>query len=366
MRIVYHSFEGRYSDNPRAVHEALLARGDDVEHVWLSSPAHAHGFPEGTATVPYGGQECVDLLESADVVVSNTHIDLEWEKRPGTTYLQTWHGTPLKTIHHDVLFAPEGRLARLDRDVARWDALLSPNAASTPHLRHAFRWTGRVEETGYPRNDVLSAPDREERRARVRRQLGVAEDATAVLYTPTWRDDDLFGDGPDFALRLDLERFAERLGGSHVLLLRLHYMVSGALGTVEVPGVLDVSFHPDIADLYLAADVMVTDYSSTQFDFAVTGRPIVYYPYDLDHYRDDLRGFYFDFPALCPGPVAAGTDEVLDAVADVPALAREHAEDLAAFRRTFCHLEDGRATERVLDLFLPRRTGGGQPTRRSA
>jgi CDP-glycerol glycerophosphotransferase len=353
LKITYHSFEGRYSDNPRAVHEALVARGDDIEHVWISTPAHAHGFPTGTTTVDLDSPEARATLESSDVVVSNTHLDLDWDKAPGAFYLQTWHGTPLKTIHHDVLFAPEGRLARLDHDVARWDHLLSPNAASTGPLRQAFRYAGPVSETGYPRNDVLSAPDRDERRARVRADLGIPEGVTAVLYTPTWRDDDKFGDGPDFTLQLDLQRFGERLGDDFVLLLRLHYMVSAALDTVDVPGVLDLSFHPDIAELYLAADVMVTDYSSTQFDFAVTGKPIVYFTYDLEHYRDHLRGFYFDFPEIAPGPLLGTSEEVLSAVADLTTVTSTYAERYARFREAFCHREDGHATERVLALLTP-------------
>jgi CDP-glycerol glycerophosphotransferase len=367
MKIVYHSFGGRYSDNPRAVHEALLERGGDDEHVWISAPAHAHGFPADTTTVPIGTPACVQALESADLVLSNTHIEVEWEKGPATTYLQTWHGTPLKTIHWDVKYAPEGRLEELDVDVARWDALLSPNAVSTPNLRHAFRFAGPVHETGYPRNDVLSAADRDERRARIRAQLGIADDAMAVLYTPTWRDDDLLiSDGPDFTLHLDLERFHERFGDSAVLLLRLHYMVSGALGTVDLPGVLDLSFYPDIADLYLASDVMVTDYSSTQFDFAVLQRPIVYFAYDLDAYRDDVRGMYLDYEQLCPGPIVRTSDEVLDALGDLGELTERYAEPLAEFRRTFCALDDGHATARVIDLIQSDRVREDELSRSSA
>jgi CDP-glycerol glycerophosphotransferase len=353
VKIVYHSFEGRHSDNPRALHQAATARtGSEHEHVWLADPAHAHGFPPEVTTVPFGTPQARAALESADLVVSNTHLDLDWDKAPGAVYLQTWHGTPLKRIHHDVLFAPEGRLERLDLDVARWDLLLSPNEASTPLLTGAFGFDGPVHETGYPRNDVLSAPDAQARRARVREQLGIADGVRAVLYARTWRDDDLFGEGPDFTLRFDVDRFRAELGEDHVLLLRLHYMVSAALAGQDLPGVVDVSHHPDISDLYLAADVLVTDYSSVQFDFAVTGKPILYHVHDLEHYRDVLRGFYFDFEEIAAGPLLATSEEVVAALGDLDAVVAANADRYAAFQARFCSLEDGHASDRVLDLVL--------------
>src|SRR4051794_30492912 len=151
MKIAYNSFEGRYSESPRAIYEALRRRDGGHDHVWLADPAHLAGFPSDAVTVPFGTPECAEALAAADVLVANTHTDMPWTKRPGTLYLQTWHGTPLKRIHNDVLWAPPGRLARLDEDIARWDVLLSPNHASTPLLRGAFGFDGEVLETGYPR-----------------------------------------------------------------------------------------------------------------------------------------------------------------------------------------------------------------------
>ena len=353
MRFVYNSFSGRYSDSPRALHERLVADGADHEHVWLVDPDHADAFPADVATVPADGPAAVDVLERADVVVANSHTEVEWTKKPGAQYLQTWHGTPLKRIHHDVLWAPEGRLARLDRDVARWDALLSPNSASTGRLRRAFRFTGPVAETGYPRNDLLLAPERDEVRARVRAQLGLAEGTTAVLYTPTFRDQDHFADGrPDVALALDVERFADALGEDWCLLPRLHYFMTDRMAPLAGPAVRDVSRHPDIRELYLAADVMVTDYSSTMFDFAVTGKPLLFFAYDLEHYRDAVRGFYFDPVADAPGPVLRTADEVLASLADLGGVRERYADRYAAFQDRWCHLEDGRATDRVLEVLL--------------
>jgi CDP-glycerol glycerophosphotransferase len=355
LHIAYQSFEGRYSDSPRALYEGLLSRDEAHEHVWLADPLHLDGFPEGTKTVEYGSEACIELLESIDLLVANTHTDLEWTKRPGATYLQTWHGTPLKRIHWDVLWAPEGRLERLDRDIAQWDVLVSPNRASTGPLRGAFRFEGEVIETGYPRNDVLSSPRADEIRARVRRELAIPDGKTAVLYTPTWRDDVVFdAERNTFVLDLDIEAFTEELGDDHVLLLRLHYMLTGRLEAAEHDAVRDVSFHPDVADLYLAADAMVTDYSSTMFDFAVTGKPMLFYTYDLADYRDRQRGFYFDFAPRAPGPLLETTPALIEALRRLPEVREEYADRYARFSEAFCHLEDGHATERVLDHVLTR------------
>jgi CDP-glycerol glycerophosphotransferase len=363
VRVVFNSFRGLYSDSPRTVFEALRERGDDLEHVWLANPLRMGDFPGDVETVEFGSAGARAALESADVVVSNDHIGFDWDKSPGTTYLQTWHGTPLKRIHNDVLWAPEGRLAYLDTEIARWDALLSPNAVSTPRFRKAFGFTGPVHETGYPRNDLLNSPDRDRIRSEVRAQLGIADGVTAVLYTPTWRDDLVFaeGGGPQHTFPLDLAEFAADLGEDHVLLLRLHQMVSDRLDFPEGGAVRDVSAYPDIRYLYLAADVLVTDYSSTMFDFAVTGKPILNFTYDLEYFQDTLRGFYFDLAEAAPGPLLATSDEVLAAIADLARQPWVPTPRYTRFQETFCSLEDGHATERVLDLFFPLSAVDDQP-----
>jgi CDP-glycerol glycerophosphotransferase len=349
VRIVYNSFHGRCSDNPRVIFEALRDR-PGLEHVWLGDRAHEAAFPSDVEVVDIESPEATKVLEQADLLVANTHTEVPWDKRAGTVYLQTWHGTPLKRIHRDVLWAPEGRLDRLDHDVARWDLLLSPNAASTPRLRRAFRYDGEVLESGYPRNDLLMTDAADAVRARVRDSLGVDEDTTVVLYTPTWRDDEVFG-SPDaeVPLALDPAAFLEQVGAGHALLVRAHNMVTGRSRLAAIPGAHDVSWYPDVRDLYAAADVLVTDYSSTMFDFALTGRPIIFYAYDLERFQDSVRGFYFDFVPEAPGPVVRTGHEVAEAVRDLSTVAAQHAEPYAAFVRRYGHLEDGRATERVLE-----------------
>ncbi|MFQ1002061.1 CDP-glycerol glycerophosphotransferase family protein [Modestobacter sp. SSW1-42] len=354
MRVVWNSFNGRYSDNPRALYEALLARGGGEEHVWLADPRQAAAFPADAVTVPIGTPAAVAALESADVLVANTHIQLDrWRKPPGARYLQTWHGTPLKRIHRDATsLPPDAVLATLDEDIARWDWLVTPGGEGTRLLRSAFRYPGPLLETGYPRNDVLLAPDRDARRARVREVLGIADGVTAVLYAPTYRDDEA-RPGVDARLGLDVAALAGRLGDGAVLLLRLHHYMGHQQRPAGDRRVRDVSGHPDIADLYLAADVLVTDYSSSMFDFAVTGKPIVLFAYDLAHYEGRLRGFTFDLRTGAPGPVVRDQAALTEALLDLPAVAAAHADDHARFVARWCAQEDGHASDRVLAAVWP-------------
>jgi CDP-glycerol glycerophosphotransferase len=163
--------------------------------------------------------------------------------------------------------------------------------------------------------------------------------------------------GAEFALGLDVDAFTDRLGADHVLLLRLHYMLSGRLGAIDHPAVREVSFHPEVSELYLAADVLVTDYSSSMFDFAVTGKPIFFLAYDLADFESRQRGFYFDLAPIAPGPIVTTTAELVDALEDLPAVSEHYAERYRHFQETFCALEDGHATERVLDHVLMRAPG---------
>jgi CDP-glycerol glycerophosphotransferase len=240
------------------------------------------------------------------------------------------------------------------REYVRWDYLLSPNTFTTGILKDAFRgFDGEILELGYPRNDALSAPDRDAVRARVRRELGIEDGRTAVLYAPTWRDDAVHErNSAGFALALDVDEFARRLGDDHVLLTRLHFLVAAQLGQ-QGPCVRDVSDFEDIRELYLAADVLVTDYSSVMFDFAVTGKPILYYVYDLEFYRDELRGFYFDFEPEAPGPLCRTTGELLAALEDLEGVRRTYRDRYAAFQARYNHLDDGQASSRVVERVFP-------------
>jgi CDP-glycerol glycerophosphotransferase len=350
VKIVYNSYHGRYSDSPRVLYKALLAERWGSEHLWLVDPRYAAMFPPGIPTVPVASAAAVAALEEADLLIANCHVDsVDWCKRPQLRYLQTWHGTPLKRIHRAAVgaHAEDGSMDGLDADIARWDYLITPSRAGTELLREAFGYTGAVLETGYPRNDVLNRPDHEERRARVRHGLGIAEDETVVLYAPTFRDDDVTD--LDVPLSLDVSALAAHLGEGYRFLVRRHYFHGQRPPLPGDERIRDVSSYSNVSDLYLAADVLVSDYSSVIFDFAVTGKPILLFAYDLEHYRDRLRGFTMDLHVDMPGPVLHHQAELETALLDLAAVRAAFAERYAVFRDRYCHLDDGHATERVVN-----------------
>ncbi|WP_267245205.1 bifunctional glycosyltransferase/CDP-glycerol:glycerophosphate glycerophosphotransferase [Streptomyces sp. PR69] len=353
--LLFSSFDGRqYSDSPRAVHEELLRRGSPFEHLWTVRDQQVQ-LPEGVRAVAYGSTEWHEALARSRAVVTNTQLPEWYERGTGRCTVQTWHGTPLKRIGRDLLGTAQANRPYIDslpRRAAQWDLLISPNRFSTPILRRAFGYEGEVLESGYPRNALLHAEDRHKIAASVRERLGIEPGRTVVLYAPTWREDRPKGAGRyALDLRLDLAEAQRALGGSHVLLVRRHYLVGDRLPQVG-PFVRDVSRYPDVAELLLISDVLVTDYSSLMFDFAQTGRPMLFHTYDLEHYRDTLRGFYFDFEAKAPGPLVREGAELIEALREPEGAVAGHVRAYEAFREVFCDLDDGRAAGVVADRLL--------------
>jgi CDP-glycerol glycerophosphotransferase len=153
-------------------------------------------------------------------------------------------------------------------------------------------------------------------------------------------------------LQLDLERLRQAVGEDTVILFRKHHYVVDSVPVTADGFVRDVSSFPDGTELMLAADVLITDYSSMMVDYANTGRPMLFYTYDLDAYAEEIRGFYLDFVATVPGPLLRTTDEVAEALRDLDGVRSAHDARYAAFRETFCELDDGRAASRVVDCLL--------------
>ncbi|MGW9346628.1 CDP-glycerol glycerophosphotransferase family protein [Nocardiopsis flavescens] len=353
--VLFDTYTGRqYSDSPQSVYAELRRRGSwaDRPMSWLVADGQV-SLPEDLTGVRHRGREYYEGLARTRYLVTNSRQPAWFHRHPDQTVVQTWHGSMLKRIGFDVeniRGKSRDYFDKLAWETRQWDYLVSPSPWATPILRSAFRFEGEILETGYPRNDVFFSPDRERIAARTRVRLGLPEDKKVVLYAPTWRDDKYYTRGKHkLDLHLDLQRMYDELGKDHVLLVRRHPRVVDSVPVVGRDFVYDVSLYPEIMELFLVTDVLITDYSSMMFDFANTGRPMLFFTYDLEGYRDNLRGFYFDFESTAPGPLLSESDQVVEALRGIDDVARDSGAAYRAFVEQFCPLDDGGAARRVVD-----------------
>lgn len=332
------SFYGRLATcNPFALDAVIAREHPDWVRYWgvtdLSVPV-----PDGAVPVVEGTQAWFDARARSRYVIANDWLRRRFVPQPFQTVLQTWHGSMFKRIGLDRPSAGASTRAALMLERDKWDVLLSQNHHSTEIFRSAYAWEGTFFEEGYPRNDALVGGSG----AALRERLGIRPDQRAILYAPTWRDN-----AEGMVLFLDLERLTAELGEDHVILLRGHSRTVGQGSSVELPGVIDVTTYPSITELFLASDAMITDYSSVMFDFSVTRRPMIFYVPDLDEYRDDVRGVYFDLEHEAPGPVVSTQEEVVTAIRGLDDTSG-YADRYAQWVERFNHLDDGHSAERVV------------------
>ena len=351
-----------YQCNPRAIYERARELVPGMRGVWVVKRDTRASIPDGVEHVVAGTREYFDVLARARTFVNNVNFPNHLVKREGTIHVMTHHGTPLKHMGLDLQHAA-GAGGKMDfnalmRRCARWDFSVSSNEFSTLVWERVYPTSYESLEVGYPRNDVLArAGDEDVQRARA--DLGIRPDQQAILYAPTHRDYQ-----PGYVPVLDVAAVADALGREHVLMARLHYFYDSdpLLRRLHREGrIRDVAAHPSVEQLCLAADVLVTDYSSIMFDYAVLDRPIVIHAPDWEAYRT-LRGTYFDLLAEPPGVVARSEPELIEALRSGAAAAEPAERARAAFRERFCALEDGRAAERVVRrVWLESRTEAAGP-----
>lgn len=349
MTALFEAWRGRHADSPRALSDALRRRDSSVRQIWVSDGSI--GQVPAASLVQRNSPAYFGRLLTSSLIVNNDIIGKHLVKGRGT-YIQCWHGMPLKAIGYDEdrsAYDASSHFRRMERDVKKWDYLLSSNPECTTIFRRAFGYDGIVLETGLPRNDVLSHDKDHTIRNSVRARLGIEPKTIVALYAPTWRDDSRGADGrfvqPDSP---NFERIHAETGVT--FLHRLHKNV--ARSNRPLLSSIDVSNYPDIADLYLAADLLISDYSSSIFDFAITGKPIVLHVPDLEHYRSELRPLYFDYEDWAPGPMTITDDELIDHLRQPASIFDSYGEKLHRFKERFSPHDDGHASDRVLDAVL--------------
>lgn len=343
-RIVFESYWGnKYSCNPRYLYEYIDKNHKEYECIWVFKDESTEISGNGKK-VRLGSLEYFYYMATSKFFVNNVNFPDFYEKRQSAIEIQTMHGTPLKTLGLDIPneFPTEESRNKFIRRCKRWDYLVVPSEYVSDITKRCYAYENRFLKYGYPRNDVLFNENTKENIENIKLKLNIAKDKKVILYAPTWRVKDKFD------MKMDLEKLKKDLGEDYVLLLRLHpFSVKGLDKSILNNFVIDVTGYSGIEDLFLISDLLITDYSSVMFDYAILNKPMLFFTYDLDSYKNNLRGFNLDFEKEAPGPFVFNTNEIVNAVRNIDEVFKKSKDRFDNFKNKFCQYEKGSASEQI-------------------
>lgn len=310
----------QYSCNPRYLTEYMLKHNPEFEIYWvLRKGVNTSELPEGVKVVRFRTWEYLKLMASAEFLLTNARTDpwrIYWHKRKGQKYAMLWHaGVALKRIEADAASKLSfSYLQRAKADSKVCDLMISGCNMQTRLQRERFWYDGEILERGIPRNDIFFDTARHaELRNYIASHYGIDPSSRIVLYAPTFRVDH-----STEPYTINWERvmpvLSHMFGGDEIsVLVRMHPNLIGKVDTshlVDFEGVHDATRYHDMQELLSVADMLITDYSSSMFDFAMQGRPCILYATDVDAYD---RGFYFNLREL-PFPLAENEEQLISTI----------------------------------------------------
>ncbi len=351
-RIIFESMWGtKYSCNPQALYEYIDKHYPEYECIWSledpRTPIKGRGI-----RVRRGSQKYFEYLATAKYFVNNVNFEDTYVKRKGQIEIQTMHGTPLKTVGLDVTedFATEAAREKYIKKNSRWDYLIVQGKFMEGKGYSCYRFDKKILTTGYPRTDRLFHTDNAKLND-LKKKLGLPLDKKLILYAPTWRVKNRFD------MMLDLEKMKEILQGEYALLVRLHHFSTAGY---EVPEdgefIFDLGDYQYVEDLYNISDILITDYSSVMFDYALLNKPMIFFTYDMEEYCNKLRGLYIDFEKEAPGTLAFTSDDVINAIVNLEEEQKKNRERIESFHSKFLTYENGNSCEKVVQEVLKPRS----------
>lgn len=355
-RIVFDNFGGKgFGGNPKFIAEALHGKYKSLEMIWLADnyDLDSLSFPEYIKAVPIDSVIALYYRATAKAWVSNVRHMHPMKKKRCQIYLQTWHGSyGIKKIEKDAedLLSPEYiREARLDGEIA--DAIIADNYMGVQDYKRAFWLNSNVEilQVGAPQYDKFLR-DKDDLNRIAELKKGFHFDATCyyVLYAPTFRDD-FSTAGYNINYDEIIHAFEQRLHRTIKIIVRLHPNVSFQKDQIQFTDtVLDGTDYPDVQDLALATDAVISDYSSVLFDFALLEKPAFILALDYEDY-EKKRGFIPQFSEY-PFPIARSNEELADIIQEFDE--QKYLSDLRGFYQHYPTYGNGHAAETIADWIM--------------
>ena len=305
--VVFISLMGtRFNDSPRSIYEYMMTHEEYKHYKMVWAFEHPEDYPEIPSVRIDTPRFFVTALK-AGYWISSTQFErgLAYKKKK-TKYLYTAHGAAIKLCGND---CP----GRKDFDYRRVDYLCVESEYDKYVFKRAFK--AREEsflEVGRPCNDILWSVSDEQKQG-LKRKMDLPQDKKVILYAPTWRDSRNGGKSYDIKPPIDLEKWEKRLSDDYIVLFRAHHITTKVMDVQFNSFLRNYSDYPEINELYIVSDILITDYSSVMVDYAILERPILCFAYDYDEYLKE-RGTYFDLEKELPNKPCRTQDELLNII----------------------------------------------------
>ena len=366
--ILFESFGGRnYTCSPKAIYEKMITmdKFNDYTFVWAFKNIEDHNVKpfKNLIIIKSGSDDYYKYCSMAKYWIVNSIMPENIKKKDNQVYVQCWHGTPLKRLRYDIkvngssLNSVEEIRYRNDIDAKRFDYFISPSKFCTEKFTSAFNLVNLgkeniIIEKGYPRNDRLFSFTNDDVED-IKNKLGIPKDKKIILYAPTFRDNQhTSGVGYTYNLGIDFDTLMNKINEEYVILFRTHYFVANSIDLSKYEGfIYDVSRYDDINDLYIISDLLITDYSSVFFDYANLKRPMLFYMYDLDDYKNNLRDFYISLEEL-PGPIVEKEEDLLNEINNIDNYDKKYREKYNVFNEKYNYLDDKDSSMRVIEYLF--------------
>lgn len=353
-RFFFSNYFGKsgFGDNLKYIAEELHNKEPASEIFWAVDKNQNGGFPSYVKVVKNGSIQWFWAAITSKYWIDNERKHLYMYKKPTQFYLQTWHGgISLKYIEMDAIDSyPEkvSYLAERRHDNKIVNAYISNSKFCTNMYRTAFKYKGEIWEEGYPRNDILIKGNNEEIRKKVLDQFRICEDSIVIMYAPTYRKSKTI-DIYKIDFKKILDSFKNKYKKNVVLLLRLHPNLVMKANKIEYTNsVINASNYPDIQELMVAADALITDYSNVMFEFSYQLKPCFLYAPDFNEYLED-RNLYFDYESL-PYPIAYNLVQLTSNINEFRI--SKYKLDVKKFWENIDVIEPGDAARRIVSRLL--------------
>ena len=358
----FKSFNGQYNDNPKYISEALHQKHPHIKIVWAIRDGKRENFPNYVKIVRLYSKEYAKYIARSQIVIDNYTgcrsnfiiknnlikrilFKLLSKHRKGQFNLSTWHGTTLKHISLD---EPKFKNAKFCKGYFNTDLLIAGCDLTANAFKTAFSWDKEILMCGTPRNDILFKNCEKE----LKKKLHLPIDKKIVMFAPTFRDN-IEMSGLQQLKNIDIDKLLsvlkDKFNGDWCFVFRSHSLVMSAIqkGSLQLNSdIINGNAYEDMAEYLSCTDILITDYSSSMFDYMLTRKPCFLYTPDLFNYKNSERGFYFDIEKT-PFDIAQTDYELINNIANFDF--KHYRKKVEDFLIYIGNVETGKSTDCIVE-----------------